>query len=107
MIYPYSNKQTVLDTDKAKGYKLTEVNQRELVQLELEAGGMISAHSLPIHVTFYVVSGSGKIIIDSKSYSASEGDVLDVKSNLQRSWVNDGDELLSLLVIKEVNRTTN
>lgn len=102
MIYPNNKKQMVLDSPLAKGYKLANVHQRELVQLELEPAGVVPTHALPIHVTFYVTGGSGSLTIDNEAFEALKGDVLEVKAHAQRSWHNTGDKPLQLLVIKEV-----
>ena len=101
MKFQYSNKIEVLKTDKAVGYQLASTNNNDIVELHLEADGQVPPHALQIDVTFYVISGQGKITIDNKEISAAKGDVIEVKKNLDRSWLNDSSETLSLLVIKE------
>lgn len=101
MHYPYQNKEEVLNTPLAKGYRLAQVKQGELVELRLQPKGEVPPHALPIHVTFYVVSGQGTLLIDDESTMARQGDVLVVESNQRRAWLNTGSDSLVLLVIKD------
>lgn len=91
----------VLKTENVEGYKLAETEFNEIIELELHATGIVDAHSLPINVVFYVVKGTGIITIDGELFNAHEGDVIEVKANAQRSWKNENNELLKLLVIKQ------
>lgn len=102
MIYRNEQKESVLNAPLAKGYRLAALQQHELVELLLEVGGEVPLHSLPLHVTFYVIDGIGTLIIEDKTFEASTGDVLEVASNLQRGWRNTGNKALKLLVIKSI-----
>ena len=102
MIYPYAEKQTVLDTPLAKGHLLATSNERELVLLVLEPNGEVPFHALPIHVTFFVKKGSGLLKINEHSFEATEGDILEVAAYDERSWLNNGSNVLELLVIKAI-----
>ena len=102
MHYPNSQKSEVLNTPLAKGYRLAACNNNELVELNLSPNGEVPAHALPIHVTFYVISGQGTITINDQTFMANTGDVLSVEANQQRSWLNTGTTDLKLLVIKNV-----
>ncbi|TLX77482.1 cupin domain-containing protein [Labilibacter sediminis] len=62
---------------------------------------MIPTHSLPIDATFYIISGAGSITISNEIINASEGDVIEVKKDLDRTWYNPNPETLKLLVIKQ------
>ncbi len=101
MIYPYSKKTDVLNTNEAIGYLLASTDHNDLVELHIHKNGLVPAHALPIDVTFYVVSGKGQITISDEKIDASQGDVIDVKKNLERSWHNSFSEPLKLLVIKQ------
>lgn len=100
MKYPFEENQTVLDTPLAKGHLLAKINNRELVYLILKPRGEVPAHALPIHVTFFVSSGGGTLRVEDEVFHAKKGDVLCVEANQDRSWLNNGDEDLELLVIK-------
>lgn len=101
MKFENSKKIEVLKTDKASGFKLAETEFSEVVELELKPQGVIDAHALPINVVFYVISGNGEIIIDDELLSTQVGDVIEVKANKQRGWVNNSDKTLRLLAIKQ------
>ena len=101
MIYPYAKKKEVLNTGDAVGYLLAETGNNDLVELHIKKKGLVPAHALPIDVTFYVVSGKGSITISNDKTGASQGDIVDVKRDLERSWHNPFSETLKLLVIKQ------
>lgn len=101
MHYPYQNKEEVLNSPLAKGYRLAQVMQRELVELRLLSKGEVLPHALPIHVTFYVVSGQGTLKVDDEFIMARQGDVLAVEPNHLRGWLNTGSDELVVLVIKD------
>ena len=101
MIHLFANKVEVLNTTNAKGYKLAETNLNEIVLLQIDKGAEIPAHPLPVNVVFYVTKGKGEITIEGNTFSAQKGDVVEVKANVQRSWMNNTSESLELLVIKE------
>ncbi len=101
MIYPYNKKTEVLKTEKASGYLLAATSKNNIVELHILEDGLVPAHALPIDVTFYVVSGKGNITIVNEKTDASEGDVIHVKKNLERTWHNPYTEPLKLLAIKQ------
>ncbi len=100
MIYKEKNKQLVFDQNQAKGFKIAETHLNEIVKLELEKGGTIPEHTLPIHVTFYVINGEGVASINGVSSICRQGDVVEVAKNDQRGWRNESESLLELLVLK-------
>ncbi len=101
MIHPFTNKIEILNTKNAKGFKLAETSLNEIVLLQIKKGVEIPTHPLPVNVVFYVTKGKGEITIEEDTFSTQKGDVIEVKANLQRSWMNNTSESLELLVIKE------
>ena len=101
MIYPYSKKAEVLNTTEATGYLLAETENNDIVELHIFENGLVPAHSLPIDVTFYVISGKGSITVSDDKAEANQGDVIVVKRNQERIWQNPFSETLKLLVIKQ------
>lgn len=102
MHYHHSKKKEVLSIPLAKGYSLATTGNKELVELHLSPNGEVPAHALPINVTFYVITGQGRLTVDDKIFNATKGDVLSVNAMQQRSWLNNGVTELLLLVIKEL-----
>ncbi|MBK3517134.1 cupin domain-containing protein [Carboxylicivirga marina] len=101
MHYKYSNKTKVLDSEITTGYLLASTNQNDIVELHIDASGIVPAHALPIDVTFYVSSGSGTLILSNEEIIANTGDIIHVDKDLERSWENKGNASLKLLVIKQ------
>lgn len=101
MIYPYSEKTEVLNTKAAIGNLLAIMANHDIVELQIEEDGVVPAHSLPIDVTFYVVSGNGTLNIENQEWKAQKGDVLEVKKDQNREWKSTSPETLKLLVIKQ------
>ena len=102
MIKKYDQSKIVFDNDGVIGRSITEVGGNEFVHLKLEPGKLVPAHALAIDVTFFIVSGSGTISIDGKKIKAEKNDVVFVKSNSQRGWINDGNDVLELFVVKKL-----
>lgn len=101
MFYDFSNKVAVLESDKANGFLLAQTQLNDIVYLVLEQNGEVAAHKLPIHVTFFVIDGEGKIEIDGKAFFAKKGDVIEVPENAIRLWNNSSNNKLVLLVVKQ------
>lgn len=101
MHFKNSDKVEVLKTEKALGFKLANTSLHEIVHLSLDKNGEIPAHALPINVVFYVIKGEGILTIENKSFAAKKGDILEVEANKNRSWINNAETNLELLVIKE------
>ena len=102
MQYSYQNKEEVLNTPLAKGFRLAQTNGRELVELRLHPQGEVPPHVLTVHITFYVIAGQGALMVDNEKVTAGKGDVFSVAANLQRSWKNTGSKDLVLLAIKNM-----
>ncbi len=103
MIYKFKNSTVVLDNDGVIGKKLSTINNSEHVYLSLQKGKEVAPHALPIEVTFFVINGTGTASIDGTEYVASKGDMIRVEPNCLRGWINSGDELLELFVIKRLS----
>lgn len=101
MLYSYSNKTEVLNSDNAKGYLLAATENNDIVELYINENGLVPTHTLPIDVTFYVISGNGQIKLSKEAIRVTIGDIVDVKGGMERSWQNISAEPLKLLVIKK------
>ena len=101
MIHPYINKTEVLNSNDAVGFLLAETNNNDIVELHIHKNGLVPSHSLPIDVTFYVISGKGRVTIADEKIDAVQGDIIEINKDLERGWQNLNDESLKLLVIKQ------
>jgi len=62
-------------------------------------GGHTPLHRHPWEHEIYVVSGSGKIVLESGDVDLSPGDALLVEPNELHQFVNDRDSLLKLVCV--------
>jgi len=102
MIKKFENSKIVLENDGVIGRSIAEINDSEFVHLSLSPGKIVPDHALDINVVFYVVTGNGTISINGDSIEAEKNDIINVESGAQRSWVNNGNEILELFVIKKL-----
>jgi len=72
----------------------------EYVRLELAPGKIIAKHVLDVPVVFYVLEGSGTVLLDGEQIIANHGDMLFVQAGANRGWENTSDHELTILVIK-------
>ena len=97
-----SQGEIVFDAGGACGKKLHVANGCEFVVLTLSPGSEIAPHVLDIAVSFYVISGEGKLVSDGVSSDVASGDLIETTAGSERSVSHSGDNDLKLLVIKHV-----
>ncbi len=102
MLHSYSSKVKVFESVMSMGCKLAQTKHNEIVKLFLEPKGSIAMHSLPVHVTFFVIKGSGTAMVDNDKVLLTKGDVFEVQANANRGWENTTDSNLEVLVIKQL-----
>ena len=100
MIHRIHDGDTVYDADGCVGVKLYEAAGNEYMHLTIDPGSEIPEHSLPLTVSFYVLSGSGMCRISGGGIRAVKGEMLECPPDVPRGWCNDSDAPLELLVIK-------
>ncbi|MBT3379148.1 MAG: cupin domain-containing protein [Lentisphaerae bacterium] len=98
MIHPNSAKREIFRQDENVGWELACLAHHDVVELQVKTA--IAAHSVPLDMTFYVVSGSGLCEVEGNPTSLGTGDVLAVPPGVERSWTNTGDAPLRLLAIR-------
>lgn len=89
----------IYNTTSASGLIITE-NFVNMVKLNIQPHSVIDEHSLPVDVIFFILNGTGKIKIDEVTFSVKTNDTVSCPSNKMRSWQNDNDSVLEILVIK-------
>lgn len=102
MIYDVKSGESVLDQNGCRGIRLFENAGNEYVILEIEPGGEIPGHALPIPVDFCVLRGSGTATVGKEVLNISEGQMISCPPDISRGWKNETSELLEVLVIKSV-----
>jgi len=83
------------------GRILHSSDELEIVHLTLAPREELGMHSQPIEVMFYVIEGDGILTIEQQRVEAYPGMMIGVSAGSMRSWFNDGQEELKLLVIKK------
>jgi len=98
--YPREQAKRILETPDAVGELIAETAQADYVELNLGPGGNVPPHALDIAVSFYVVSGGGKLAIDGETFAMAPGDIATSAPGTTREWTNTGNSGLKVLVIK-------
>ncbi len=83
-----------------EGYILHSEKQIELVHLLLKPDENLDLHKNPFDVIFFVAEGSGVLSIEGDEFNLKMNDVTKVTSDQNRSWKNNTNKDLRLLVIK-------
>ncbi|MCK7534294.1 MAG: cupin domain-containing protein [Marinilabiliales bacterium] len=85
---------------KLDGYILHSEKPVELVHLLLKPGEKLESHKNPFDVVFFVIEGSGLLTINDEKKQLKSSDTIKVTSEHLRSWENNTQAILRLLVIK-------
>lgn len=101
MIFKDFQKIQILNTSNTKGFRLADTKNLEMVQLIIEPWGEVAPHNLPTDVIFFVQNGTGILTIEEHSYELTNPDIAEVFAHQPRSWKNNSDKVLELLVIKQ------
>lgn len=97
-IYSAKNHQPVMFAPLA--LKCMSQANVEMVLLTLKKGEFIPIHKNPFEVLFYVKSGVGVLTVDQTEHVLGENDMASVANSENRSWENQEEQDLVLLVIK-------
>ena len=82
--------------------KLFSDEQIEMIHITLKPQERIELHKNSIDVIFFVLSGKAKLTVENDSELVEKGSCVEVKKNLDRSWVNIGIDHFSVLAIKKM-----
>jgi mannose-6-phosphate isomerase-like protein (cupin superfamily) len=99
MLYKYSDKKNIFNDGKNTGYELAHLEHFTVVELLITSN--LEAHEVPFEMTFYVIDGTGKCIIENEDTIVQKGDVLEVGSGLSRGWEIINNSPLKLLAIRK------
>jgi len=83
-----------------EGYILHSEKQIELIHLTIKPNENLAEHKNPFDVIFFVVEGSGILMIEDEKLVLSKNNLTKVTSDKNRSWQNNTNQDLRLLVIK-------
>lgn len=81
-------------------YKSTK---NEIILLTIPSGETLPHHKNVLPVTFFIIKGKGKVTVNNETFLVEEGDCFHIEPNKDREWINNSNEVLRILVIKELN----
>ena len=71
-----------------------------IVHLLIKPGEELLPHKTPVDVAFYVLEGSGTVLIGDEKRQVTEGSIIDSPKNITHCWYNESKDDLRVLVIK-------
>lgn len=83
--------------------KLYESEYSQVICINLKPGESLVKHTTPVDVFFFVLNGSGIVIIGKEEETVTKNTFIESPANIPHSWKNNGNELLSFLVVKTPN----
>lgn len=93
------------DAEKVKsglnGRIMFSGERTEVVHLQLQQGEVLAPHSNEIDVIFYCLEGEAMLIAGDETFMTRNDCCVMVPAHIERSWVNTGEGILRVLVIKQ------
>ena len=71
-----------------------------LIILKLKSGEALKPHITPVDVYFYVLEGTGIVLVGDEKNEVSEGTLIDSPKGIVHCWFNESDKPLRILVNK-------
>jgi len=102
-IYKTNDHQEVLASPLA--LKCFNNKEFEIILLSLKKGESIPMHKNPYDVLFYVISGKGTLTIEHENTELDKNELAYVQKEEDRSWINNDEEILELMVIKMIYKS--
>lgn len=68
--------------------------------ITLKSGEALKKHITPVDVIFYVLQGSGYVLIGEEKIEVSEGTLVESPKNIAHCWYNEGENELRFIVVK-------
>ena len=82
------------------GFILHSDKKTELIHISLKAGESLDEHKNPLDAIFFLISGSALLTVDGEKLELKANDTIKITSDQLRSWANNANEELRILVIK-------
>ena len=75
----------------------------QVVVMILQPGESLNPHKTPVDVFFYVLEGTGIVLIGDEEKEVEKDCVIHSPANIIHSWRNESNDLLRILVAKTPN----
>jgi quercetin dioxygenase-like cupin family protein len=72
----------------------------ELIHLTLKPGEVLETHTNPFDVAFYVLAGTGVLVVGNESSEIGADTVIEIPAGEMRGWKNLAEHDLRVLVVK-------
>lgn len=90
-----------------KTWKLYDTENALVVHLQLEPGEQLKPHITPVDVYFYVLEGTGVVLVGDEKKEVSAGTLVDSPANIIHCWYNESDAPVRILVNKVPKPTSS
>ena len=94
------DKEPMVNPHGVKSWKLYETENALVVHLQLEPGEALKPHITPVDVYFYVLEGTGVVLVGDEKKEVSAGTLVDSPKDIVHCWYNESDKPLRVLVNK-------
>lgn len=79
---------------------LYDTDQAQVVHIELKPGESLKLHKTPMNVFFYVLEGTGIVVIGDEEETVSKDMLIDSPKTIPHLLRNESDSLFRFLVVK-------
>ena len=95
----YDN-EPMVNPHGVKTWKLYDTENAMVVHLQLEPGEALKPHITPVDVYFYVLEGTGVVLVGKEKKEVSAGTLVDSPKDIVHCWYNESDKPVRILVNK-------
>lgn len=82
------------------GRRMYSSARYEMVHLALQPGEGMEPHAMPFDVVFFVIEGSGSLLVGEDEITVTENTAVHVEKGATRRWRNAQNKTLRILVNK-------
>lgn len=80
--------------------KMYDKPEAMISHITLAPGESMKKHATPVDVIFYVLEGTGKVLIGEETKEVGKDTLIESPKDIVHNWYNEGSEPLRFLVIK-------
>ena len=83
-----------------QAWKLYNSEHAMVTFLRFEPGESLAPHETPVDVYFYVVEGTGVVLVGDEKKEVTKGTLVESPKNITHCWYNESDAPLIVMVNK-------
>lgn len=92
--------EIIFNQDGVLGRQLLKQENTEYVFLGFEKDAQTQPHVQDILMSFFIVKGKATVLVDNEKISLKKGQMIEIEAGKSRQWINAGDDVLELFVVK-------